>query len=48
MTTSFLPPKSSVNILPLTITYIQQITDKIDKYNEPYLENLDHVIMKYV
>ena len=48
MTSSFLPPKSSLNVLPLTITYIQQITDKIDKYHEPHLENLDHAIMKYV
>ena len=33
MTTSFLSPRSSLNILPLTITYIQQITDKLDKFD---------------
>lgn len=48
MSSSLLSPRPSVNILPLTITYIQQITDKLDKYDEPNLENLDHTIMRYV
>ena len=43
-----LSPRSSPSILTLTIGYIQQITEKLDRHDEMTLENLDHAIMNYV
>lgn len=41
-------PRSSPNILNLSVGYIQQISEKLDKYEERALENLDHAISNYV
>lgn len=48
MTSSVLSPRSSPSILNLSINYIEQITEKLERHDEISLENLDHAIMKYV
>jgi hypothetical protein len=48
MTTGVSSPKSSAPMINLCATQIQQISEKLERYEESLLENLDSCIANYV